>query len=184
MWIQCSQNRAVGERIPPWWKEGSGTKAWLRQHCWNDSRASRGRRVGQGAPCHTAAPPPSSTRRGACPSSFTGVQGTGEPTGCWGSPPKHVRSRWARTEHQPIWNIIYNNNNNNINNIRTSGSIFFRLPFGWRQSIRVTWQCISVSNLAPAQLPQWLRDRHFQGRIPAPGPGWPHRCPTTDSRNT
>lgn len=129
-------------------------------------------------------PPSCSTGMGACPVSFTGVQGTGGPTGSWGSPPKHVHSRWARTERQPMWNIIYNNNNNNINNIRTSGSIFFRLLFGWRQSIRVTWQCISVSNLAPAQLLQWLRDRHFQGRIPAPGPGWPHRCPTTDSRST
>lgn len=134
-----------------------------------------------GQPLH---PLSSSTESGACPAPFTGVQGTGGATGCWGSPPKHVHSRWARTERQPIWNIIYNNNNNNINNIRTSGSIFFCLPFGWRQSIRVTWQCISVSNLAPAQLLQWLRDRHFQGRIPVPGPGWPHRCPTTDGRST
>lgn len=134
-----------------------------------------------GQPLHPAS---SSTGREACPACFTGVQGTGGPTGCWGSPPKHVCSRWARTERQPIWNIIYNNNNNNINNIRTSGSVFSCLPFGWRQSIRVTWQCVSVSNLAPAQLLQWLRDRHFQGHIPAPNPGWPHRCPTTDSRST
>lgn len=139
------------------WNEGLGWASitGMPAELWLVLAAAGGER---GRGCPTAGQPPSplsSAGSRICLASFTGVQGNGGTTGCWGSPPNHVRSRCARSESQPIRNIIYNNNNNNINNIRTSGSIFFPSTI-WLEAEHPGDMTIgiSVSNLAPAQLLQ------------------------------
>lgn len=101
-----------------------------------------GRGAGLGG--HPAAgQPPSPSSTGSRVRPLLQVRGeTGERRGC--SPPEHVGSRCARSQSQPIRNIIYNNNNNNINNIRTSGSGFF-----------------SIYHLAGGRASGWHDDRYF-----------------------
>lgn len=89
-------------------------------------------------------PSPSGTGGRVRPAPFTGVEGNGGAMGRRRSPPKHMRCRCARSESQPIRNIIYNNNNNNINNIRTSGSVFF-----------------SIYHLAGGRASGWHDNRYF-----------------------
>lgn len=128
----------------------------LGQHRWDAGRArastsSSGRAVGGGPHSSVAplTPHPPALGAGSARPLFTGVQGNMGATGCRGSPPKHVCSRCARSESQPIRNIIYNNNNNNINNIRTSGSVFFPSTI-WLEAEHPGDMTIgiSVSNLA------------------------------------
>lgn len=141
MYIQCAHSRAAQECRAL--KTGLWVTGYMGTHGYPMG--------GQGAP-------------------VTGVQGRRGMQAA-GAPVPSMCAPDVPGESQPAWNIIYNNNNNNnnINNIRTSGSIFFPSTI-WLNAEHLSDMTTGISgfNLAPVQLPQWLREA-LQGHIPAPG---------------